>query len=191
MTAADPRIADLAEMGQCAYRLGMAFGAAAEQAQGTDQWLTYFNAFDRCFFSVRVGIALQLRLERHPAAERAEPASDRETLSDREVLSDPDDGDDRLPIERDRDRETERASFPILIRALEGICADAALLPGPEPAELPTLRDLLAQVKAAPSAPIASAMTPNLRTRLAGSGAATLTLPPRSPPSRPGWRGSG
>jgi hypothetical protein len=174
--AADPRIATLADMGQCAYRLGMAFGAAAEKAQGTDQWLEYFHAFDRCFFSVRVGIALELRLERPPAASvpRAEPRSedlrDRETLDDR----DPPDGPPRYHPEydRERDRETERASLPLLLRTLEGVVADAASLPGPEPAELPTLRELLARVKAQPPSGAASP-TP-----------ARLAEPAAAPPQR-------
>ena len=79
MSAPDPRIAALAEMGQCAARLGMAFAAAAEQAQGTDQWLVYFNAFDRCFFSVRVSLALELRLARASGRSRDGPAPPPET----------------------------------------------------------------------------------------------------------------
>src|SRR5882724_4642080 len=133
MTAADPRSRQLSDMAECAYRLGMAFSAAAEKAQGTDGWLAYFNAFDRCFFAVRVSTALELRLGRTPAEPR-EAASDREDLIDR---PDPPETEDRDrgydERERDRDRETERASLPILLRTLEGVVADAAILPGPEP----------------------------------------------------------
>src|SRR4051812_32601647 len=96
MTIAEPRSRQLSDMADCAYRLGMAFGAAAEQAQGTERWLTYFNAFDRCFFAVRVSTALELRLKRAPAEPR-EAASDRETLIDR---PDPPETEDR---ERDDD----------------------------------------------------------------------------------------
>jgi len=180
----------LADMGQCAFRLGKAFCAAAERAEGTDEWLKYFHAFDRCFFSVRVGLALELRLEREAGrgwSERREPQGDREDLRDREVLADRDDADDALRYtERDRDRETERASFPILIRALEGVCADAARLAGPEPAELPTLRELIARVKTQPP-PVAAAPkpVPGLRTRLAGSGV-TPPTPERRPASNVG-----
>jgi hypothetical protein len=150
----------------------MAFGAAVEEAQGTDGWLDYFNAFDRCFFAVRVSIALQLRLNRTPAEAR-EPATDRETLIERPDPSEADRGHD----ERDRDRETERASLPILLRTLEGVVADAETLPGPEPAELPTLRELIAHAKAAPSPSAARPSTAqSLRSRLTGSGA-TAPLP--------------
>jgi hypothetical protein len=194
--AADPRIARLAEMGECAHRLGKAYGAAAQQALGTDAWREYFQAFDRCFFSVRVALALELRLERSPAvrAEAREPVSDREDLSDRETLIEPADSALRYEPEydRERDRETERASFPILIRTLEGVVADAAKLPGPEPAELPTLRELLAHVRsepaaprtAPPKAPVASANAPTPTRRPASNVAEVLaarraTGPPR------------
>jgi hypothetical protein len=173
--AADPRVARLSQMSECAYRLGTVYGAAAEQALGTDAWLEHFQAFDRCFFSVRVAIALQLRLERTPAArpEARDAASDREDLSDREVPDDRDPPDRYEPeYDRERDRETERASFPVLIRTLERVAADAPLLRGPEPADLPTLRELLAHVRPEPGAA--------LKTRLAGSGA----LAPAAPTAR-------
>jgi hypothetical protein len=177
MTVTDPRSQQLSDMADCAYRLGMAFGAAAESAQGTDVWLPYFNAFDRCFFSVRVATALQLRLA-HAPAEPREAASDRKTLIERPNPPETEDHDrDRDPDDRDRDRETERASLPILLRTLEGVVADTATLPDPKPAELLTLRELLAHAKAEPR-PAAQ----SLRARLAGSGAATAP-PPRSPAS--------
>jgi hypothetical protein len=177
MTTTEPRSRQLSDMAECAYRLGMAFGAAAEAAQGTDRWLEYFNAFDRCFFAVRVSTALELRLQRAPAEPR-EATSDREDLIDR---PDPPETEDRERgyDERDRDRETERASLPILLRTLEGVVADAEALPGPAPAELLTLRELLAHAKAAPS-PAAPRTAQSLRSRLTGSGAATsLPATPR------------
>src|SRR5579859_6087687 len=176
MTSADPRSRQLSEMAECAYRLGMAFGAATEKAQGTDGWLAYFNAFDRCFFAVRVATALQLRLDRTPAGPH-EAATHREDLMER---ADPPEAEDRDRgyDERDRDRETERASLPILLRTLEGVAADAETLPGAEPAELLTLRELIAHAKAAPSPSAAQPRTAqSLRSRLAGSGAAQAPPP--------------
>ncbi|HET6970310.1 MAG TPA: hypothetical protein VFH92_04230, partial [Phenylobacterium sp.] len=79
MSAADPRCERLSELSQCAYRLGLVFGAKAEQATDAAQQIEYFNLFDRCFFSVRVATALELRLRQAPAAPR-EAASDREDL---------------------------------------------------------------------------------------------------------------
>jgi hypothetical protein len=178
MAAADPRIATLAEMREHAQRLGLAFAAEAERASDMARKLEVFEAFDRCFFSVRVAIALELRLERAVVARFGrESMSDREALADRDALSDrdpPERGEVERYTERDRDRETERASFPILIRTLERVAADAAALPGPEPAALPSLRELLAQVKAAPPT---AAPAPSLRKRLAGSGASAAAAP--------------
>ena len=181
MTATDPRVAMLAEMREPAYRLGMAFAAEAEAAEGVDRKVEFFRLFDRCFFCVRVGIGLELRLERSPAAARPErePATDREALIDREDLSDRDPPDrDEPELDRERDRETERASLPILLKTLEGVVADAASLPGPPPAELLTLRELLAKVKAQPPAPRPKA-------RLAVS-APAVTVPARRPASNVG-----
>ena len=177
MTAVDPRSRQLSDMAECAYRLGMAFGAAAETAQGTDGWLAYFNAFDRCFFAVRVATALQLRLDRTPAEPR-EASTDRETLIDRpDPLETERHERDRGYDERDRDRETERASLPILLRTLEDVVADAEALPGPAPAELPNLRALIAHATSAPSR-TPSETARSLRSRLTGSGAA-LAPPPK------------
>jgi len=167
MTAPDPRSRQLSEMAECAYRLGMAFGAATEAAQGTGDWLPYFNAFDRCFFAVRVATALQLRLDRAPSAPR-EAATDREALVDRadppETSESDTDGHDRDrgcdDRDRDRDRETERASLPILLRTLEGVAADVKTLPCAEPAEVLTLRELIAHAKAAPSPRASEALAP-------------------------------
>ena len=172
MTNPDPRAQQLSDMADCAYRLGMAFGAAAESSQGSDRWLDYFNAFDRCFFAVRVVTSLQLRLARTPAEPR-EAASDREALIERPDPPETDHDRDREPD--DRDRETERASLPILLRTLEGVVADAETLPGPAPAELPTLRELLAHAKAGPRPAVQS-----LRARLTASGAAPPSRTPAS-----------
>lgn len=187
MTSPDPRSRQLSDMADCAYRLGVAFGAAAETALGTDRWLPFFNAFDRCFFSIRVSTALELRLRRTPAEPR-EAASDREELIER---PDPPETEDRDrghdARERDRDRETERASLPILLRALEAVVADAAALPDPKPAELLTLRELLAHAKAEPGpTPAAPTSAQSLRARLAGSVAATAPPPTRHPASNVG-----
>jgi len=185
MTTADPRIAMLAEMREPAFRLGMAFAAMAEAAEDVGRKIEFTELFSRCGFAVRVGIALELRLERMPSVrpEARVPATDRETL-EREDLTDrdpPDRCDGFDPeYDRERDRETERASLPILLRTLEGVVADAANLPGPPPAELLTLRELLAKAKAAP-APAAPR-----KARLVGAAAPALGPPARRPASNVG-----
>jgi hypothetical protein len=153
MDASDPRSAMLADMGACAYRLGMAFGTEAERAQTAADRLQYFQLFDRCFFAVRVGIALELRVKRE--AGRAGASLDRNDLADR-AERDPPEDERAEPLElerpepleyteRDREREAEGASLPLLLRTLKGVAADAAALPGPPPTALPTLQDLLAR----------------------------------------------
>lgn len=164
----------LNDLTEIAYRLGVAFGVAAERADTDERQVELFKLFDRCFFSVRVGIALELRLRKElatrsaperEAPEREAPERERPEAGERS---------DALRYdERDREREVERASLPLLLRTLESVAADAAL-PGPPPAELPNLRELLAQVRGAEPTPPARPAKPPLRARLTGS----ATLPP-------------
>ena len=194
MTAPDPRLAMLSELSACACRLGLAFGDEAERAEDHARRIEYCQLFDRCFFSVRVAIALELRLERAPAPSRAatsRAATSRDDPGDREDLADhgdPSDAErperDEDFRERDRDREVEPASLPVLLRTLGQVVVDAAMLPGPEPAALPTLRELLAHMT--PNAP-GDRPPPKagLRARLAGSGAVSalkLAPAPSAPP---------
>ena len=174
----------LSEMSACAYRLGMAFGREAEQASDPGEQVRWFELFDRCFFAVRVATALGLRLGRAPMATARDAATDREDL----VESEPPEREPserlRFDHDRERDRETERASLPALVQTLHAIAADASALPGPEPAELPTLRKLLVRV-AAETPAAARPPAGGLRTRLAGSAAAPLAaLRPPAPASR-------
>ena len=173
----------LSEMSACAYRLGMAFGREAERAVDWKRQLEFFRLFDRCFFSLRVAIALKFRLG--SAARAAERAAGDER-SERERPESLRDSPDR---DRERDREVEPASLPVLIGALEGIAADAAALPGPEPADLPTLRELIARAKSTP-APVQAPRVPptaaSLRTRLAGSATAAVMTAPAPPRPAPG-----
>ena len=174
---------------QCAYRLGRTFAAEAERSQGKAM-LDACERFDRCFFSVRMGIALQLRL-RQAQPVRLKSVTEREPTerepSDHHVCAE--------PRERERDRETERASVPLLLNALKTVAADAASLPGPAPAALLTLRELLATFASAPAqtpalAPAVPSPRPagDLRTRLAATtSTSVLTAPLRhatGPPRR-------
>jgi hypothetical protein len=208
MDSTDPRLAMLADMGACAYRLGMAFGTEAERAGTAADRLQYFQLFDRCFFAVRVGLALELRLKREAGRAGASPMREgRDDLADRaerdplederaeplererpETLEDP----ERLDYtERDREREAEGANLPLLLRTLQGVAADAAALPGPPPAALPTLQDLLARFSPDAAAPPVPGAAQPLRARLTASATPlaarpppgqTLTLPPPAPP---------
>jgi hypothetical protein len=186
----------LAEMSACAYRLGLAFGREAERIEEVGRRLEMFQLFDRCFFAVRVATALQLRLRREAwAAPAREPANDAEDLRERERPdAEPLDagrlepGRERLEADRDRDRETERASLPVLLTTLKGVAVEAAARPGRKPAALPALQELLARASAQPapkstprSAPRSTPGAPPLRDRLTGSAAVAVTAPPRAP----------
>lgn len=184
MSSGDPRSLQLDELAQVAFRLGKAFGQEAEQAGTLERKVEFFHLFDRSFAAFRLGIALQLRLRREAAspAERADEREDErpEALErDRPECAERPDRYD----ERDRERDRERASLPLLLRTLQGVADAAAALPGPEPADLQTLRELLAQVKAQPAAAPQRAPAPALRARLSGS-TATVT-PPRPNLPRP------
>jgi hypothetical protein len=177
---ADPRSQRLSELSEVAYRLGLTFGEEAQRAAAWERQVECFRLFDRCFFSVRVAIALELRLKREAPGQERDQSEPEELECERAERPDaPERYDER---ERDREREVERASMPLLLRTLEGVCADAAALPGPQPADLPTLRELLTHVKfTTAAAPLGPAQ--GLRARLAASGAAaTLTLAPDPKP---------
>lgn len=169
--------AQLEDMRNAAHALGVAFAQAAQAEDDFDRKLILFDAFHRSFASVRLSIALALRLRQDARRtglieiERAETETlERERVDDAERPERYD--------ERDRDREAERATFPLLLRTLGRVANDAeALLP--QAAELPTLRELLNRVSTQPAPRARPPMVTPLRARLSG-GAATLTLsPPR------------
>ncbi|WP_293899547.1 hypothetical protein [Phenylobacterium sp.] len=161
----------LSALTEAAFGLGMAYRDRHEAAADPETEARCFEAFDRCFTSVRLGIALKLRLDRDARLLRREPAAEREQPERDEVLET--ERSERF-TERDRDREAERASLPLFLKTLNGIVADALTLPGPEPAQLPTLRDLLATLGVAPAAQPRSGA---LRARLTGSAAPGLAAP--------------
>lgn len=175
MTAVAPSSAEmLSGLTQCAYRLALAFGAEAERAVGPAR-LDAYDRFERCFFSIRVAIGLQLRLRREgagagPAAEA--PEREREADDSRERS-------DYLAPERDRDRdrEGERASLPLLLKTLNSVVADAETLPGPPPAALPTLRELLAGMAVTPAPTRPRRTSGDLRSRLTTSASTPVLTP--------------
>jgi len=177
----------LDDMRQAAYGLGMGFARAAEVEGDLDRKLQLFDAFHRSFASVRLSIALAMRVGREAhvpmriQTERAEREAERA-----EALERPDHPErPERSDERDRDRETERASLPVLLRTLKGVANDAQALT-PQAAELPSLRELLDRVRAQPAPPSPPSSPVALRARLSGGTAAvTLAPPPRSGPSGP------
>lgn len=181
--------AQLDQMREIAFRLGMSLGQSALAEDDIDRKLTLLDAFHRSFAAVRLSIALKMRLAREARtapraeAERAETDGPETESLEAERAEQPE-RPERFD-ERDRDREAERASFPLLLRTLRRVADDAETLQ-PQAAELPALRELLDRVGAQP-APAARPAGP-LRERLSGGTAAlTLTAPPRPGPS--GLRG--
>lgn len=188
-------IRQLDEMRQAAFGLGMSFAQAAMAEDDLDRKLRLFDAYHRSFASVRLSIALAMRLRQEARlALRAEapPAASESAEIERDEAREPSDHGERPERydERDRDRETERASLPLLLRTLEQVADDARALT-PQAAELPTLHELLDRVRgqAAPAKPAAAPTqaASALRARLSG-GTATLTLaaPVIRPPGLPG-----
>jgi hypothetical protein len=174
----------LFEMGQCAYRLGKVFGAEAERAETHERRLEYFQLFDRCFFAARMSVALELRLRREARAEgRAHAEAGEREAAERDER-DPPETETYTETEAERDREREPVSLPVLLTTLSGIAADASALPGPPPAALPTLRELLARVKSDPAPTARPPAGGGLRTRLAASATTpAFGLPPPAHPS--------
>lgn len=172
----------LSALTEAAFGLGMAYHDKHEQAEDAESEARCFAAFDRCFTSVRLAIALKLRLGREARASAREPTAERDEVEREAVLEV--DRPERY-TERDRDRETERASFPLLLKTLTGVVADASAVPGPRPAELVSLRELLATAGATPASqprPPPSA----LKARLTGSTATALLTLDRAAGAWPG-----
>ena len=204
-------IRQLDAMREAAFGLGMGFAQAAEVEGDLGRRLQLFEAFNRSFASVRLAIALAMRVRREgrlppPSAlvESARPQLEPE-VERPEALERPEPPERITYDERDRDREAERVSLPILLRTLARVADDAGTLT-PGAAELPGLRELLDRL-GAPSRPTSGPSTPGpstsgqppspsasrshspstppspggaLRARLSG-GTAALTLSPRPP----------
>jgi len=189
----------LSEMSACAHRLGMAFAAQAEAEADWRRKAELFQLFDRCFFSVRVAIALELRLRREVGLRAsADGAHDIEPTEGLEIERPEAPERAEAYDERDRDRESDRegASLPLLLSTLKAVATDAAALPGPAPAALPKLNALLARVGvqlspsgAAATPRAAPSPAPPLKARLTGSAGAALAILPqpgsgKAPPLR-------
>jgi hypothetical protein len=174
-------------MSGCAYELGLAAAEIAEGCKGDPERFIQASAeFRQCFFALRMGIRLRLKLREPIAAAAAERPQAEGGLAEREApeRAERPDGDGGAPErERDRDREGdyEPVSLPQFLNSL-GVVVNAAErrgceLPEPLAAEtLPRLRSLLAA--ATPAAP---ADPPAADPAGRGSGVAVLARPPAAP----------
>ena len=188
----------LARLVDCAHELSLAVAEAARAETDRKVRLQLFEAFQRGFLAVRMGIRLRLML-RSPLRAFAQPApaTARETPETERLETERPETDG--PVERERDRDYEPVSLPKFLSTLGVVASDAARLPG-LPAHvraevLPTLDALLARAKA-PAAP--TAVTPTARPKappkaaLLGAASAIPAPPlaghprPRPPPWRSG-----
>ncbi|MBL8771845.1 MAG: hypothetical protein JNK30_10730 [Phenylobacterium sp.] len=189
MSSPDPRLAMLARMREPALELGCAVAEAAKASVvGDARFFGLTELYLKCFAAVRLSIALELRLEREARlASRAAPDG---PLAGRDADLEPTPEPERLDSDLAGERERETASFPLLLRTLEGVVDEAASLVTPEPAELPTLRDLMARLQG-PRAEAPARPSRDLRARLSGSASVAVLPRPVLTPSQPGGRATG
>jgi len=161
-------------MVDCAHALGLAFGAAAKGATEAEFNLERFDAFQKCFLAIRMGIRLCMTLRAGKPASAVAPAPGRAAAVERaEPLErDPPEHEARERVdapERERDRDYEPVSLPRFLATLGVVARDAARLDDRLPADakraLPALQVLLEQAHNNPSA------------------ADTARTPPSTPPS--------
>lgn len=179
----------------CAKTISLALGEAAKVETDRARLLELVEAFQRGFFSVRMGIRLSLTLRAGPRPLRAALiAPEAETLEtekpERLEIERPETERAERP-EREREREYEAVSLPTFLKTLGVVSADAARLDG-LPAHvraeaLPTLERLLAQADA--QAPPVPAKRPQPAKSAPTTGVDLLLRPPKAAP-RSRWLGS-
>ncbi len=192
----------------CAKTISLAIGEAAKVETDRVRQLALFDAFQRGFSSVRMGIRLALTLRAGPRPVRAAPSASASERPDTERLEtermeaerpetlqiDRIDR-ERLAVERERDREYEPVSLPNFLKALGVVSAAAARLDD-LPAHvrneaLPTLNRLLARAQA-DSAPVPAQAPPSPAQASPAApkgGVGLLLRPPKAAP-RSRWLGS-
>jgi hypothetical protein len=193
----------LEAMVDCAHGFGMAFAEASRAETDFKRKLQLFDAFQRGFLAMRMGIRLSAMLReapkpvRFPALGRAAP--EREEPEAAEAEREERERDE--PIERERERDYEPVSLPKFLATLGLVARDAARLDG-LPADirertLPALQGLLAQANPPPPRSTASVDVlvrpppPDPRRRLLGSASTLLSKAPPGSRPRPPPRSSG
>jgi len=176
---ADHELRILGAMVDCAYELGAAFGEAAKAQADHGRRLELFDAFNRGFLAVRMGIRLSMTLRAPVKPARMEVAEQDPTEKVETYRP------ERDPVERERERDREPVSLPKFLATLRGVAADAARLEPTLPADLSagasTLRDLLYRAN---TDAVASAAAPP------AGGVDLLTRPPSKSPPRASLLGS-
>jgi hypothetical protein len=182
----------------CAHALSVAVAEAAKAEADGKLRLQMFEAFQRGFLAVRMGIRLSLMLRAAPKSV-ARPEVERletERLETERLQDPPETDEPRFTTERERDRDYEPVSLPKFLSTLGVVARDAArieALPAHVRADiLPKLDTLLARAKgpAAPPAQPAAAVALMTRSKALPkaallSGASTLSGPPPTFHGRP------
>ena len=149
--SADSELQMLGSMVDCAYALGMAFGEAAKAQDDLAVQLQLFDAFQRSFQAVRLGVRLSMTLRAPPKAAAPASRADREA---REIERPDPVESQRLEVERERDRDYEPVSLPRFLATLGVVVTDAERLPADAAADtVSTLKGLLVRAQADPPAP--------------------------------------
>jgi hypothetical protein len=190
----------------CAHALSVAVAEAAKAEADSKLRMQMFEAFQRGFLAVRMGIRLSLMLRAAPRAV-ARPEVERletERLETERLQDPPETDEPRFTTERERDRDYEPVSLPKFLSTLGVVARDAArieALPAHVRADiLPKLDTLLTGAKrpAASPAPATATAAVAVMTRPTAppkaallGGASTLSGPPpafhgkpRPPPYR-------
>lgn len=178
-----PPLEMIQAMTACAFELGQAAAGIAKRAgDDTSLFLAASAEFRQCFFAVRMGIRLKMSNFAAAGADRAAPAAEApQTKRERPEAAEAPDwgGDDRLPAERERDRDYEPVSLPRFLKTLGLAATRAEAVRDQLPAyirdtTLPQLRELLSRAEPPPR--------PAPATRAAA--VAVLNRPPAAPPAR-------
>ena len=182
----------------CAHALSVAVAEAAKAEADGKLRIQMFEAFQRGFLAVRMGIRLSLMLRAAPKSV-ARPEVERletERLETERLQDPPETDEPRFTTERERDRDYEPVSLPRFLSTLGVVASEAArieALPAHVRADiLPKLDTLLARAKgpAAPPAQPAAAVALMTRSKALPkaallSGASTLSGPPPTFHGRP------
>ena len=182
----DHELQMLESLVDCAKTLSLAIGEAAKVETDRVRMLELVEAFQRGFFSVRMGIRLSMTLRAGPRPVRAAPeALEAEALEAEQLETEPLETERPERPEREREREYEAVSLPAFLKTLGLVSATAARLddlPAHIRTEvLPTLHKLLARAHA-DAAPVGA---PAQSSPASPKGGADLLLrPPKVAPRR-------
>jgi hypothetical protein len=195
----------LETMVDCAHALGVAFGEAAKVESDARRSLELFDAFQKSFLALRMGIRLSMTLRAPPRAAPALPLERTEPADREPAERDPPEREPSDSGERERDRDYEPVSLPKFLATLGVVARDAAKLGDHLPAGaarvLPTIEGVLARATTDPRLPepgpsptagiAVLACSPQSGTRRGLLGSAATSPPGSGRPTSLPWSGSG